>query len=108
MTSSPFIIENEVDTDTLDCSEACGVISVGVGRSKLSVSTSKPRDLSLFKLILSDYDLSLVCTSKCDDEYVQCILTCSSSDCFVECSRANVACSECKYPFSVFLVVFCL
>ena len=100
--SSLFTIENEVDTDTLDNSEAGGVRSVGVGRFKLSVSTSKPRDLSLFKLILSDYDLSLVCTSKCDDEYLLCITTCGSSECFLDCSRANGACSDCEYLFQFF------
>ena len=49
----------------------------------------------------SDYDLSLVCTSKCDDEYLQCVATCSSSECLLDCSRANGACSECKYHFQL-------
>ena len=47
----------------------------------------------------SDYDLSLECTKKCDEEYLQCVTACSSSECLMECSRANVACSDCEYPF---------
>ena len=49
------------------------------------------------KLGLSDYDLSLQCTSKCDDEYLQCISTCSSSECFLECSRVMAACNDGEY-----------
>ena len=36
--SALFIIENEINTDTLDNFELCGVIPVGVGRSQLPVS----------------------------------------------------------------------
>ena len=47
--------------------------------------------------LFSDYDLSLICTAKCDDAYVECIATCGSSDCFIECNRASGTCSEGKY-----------
>ena len=52
LTSSPFIIENEVDTDHLDNSRACGFISVGVCRSKLPVSTFKMSKGTVFKRVL--------------------------------------------------------
>ena len=99
------ILENEVDTDHLDNFKACGVFSIGVCRSELSVSTVKNTqrviEEFLFKLALSDYDLSLKCTSKCDDEYLQCISACGSTECSVECNRASIACSEGKIqPFS--------
>ena len=42
----------------------------------------------------SDYDLSLVCTSKCDDVYVQCVSSCSSTDCLLDCNRAAVDCAD--------------
>ena len=45
----------------------------------------------------SDYDLSLQCTSKCDDEYLQCVTTCGSSECFVECGRVLGACNDGEY-----------
>ena len=47
--------------------------------------------------LFSDYDLSLICTSKCDDAYMECIATCGSSDCFKECNRASGTCSEGEY-----------
>ena len=37
--------------------------------------------------------------SKCDDEYLQCVSTCSSTDCLVECNRAWGTCGDCKYIF---------
>ena len=45
----------------------------------------------------SDYDLSLTCTSKCDEAYLECVSTCSSSDCLMECLRAAVTCGDGKY-----------
>ena len=47
----------------------------------------------------SDYDLSLVCIAKCDDEYMQCVSTCSSTDCLMECNRAWATCGDCKFTF---------
>ena len=44
--------------------------------------------------IFSDYDLSLVCTSRCDGDYLQCVSVCSSKDCQLDCNRAAVACAE--------------
>ena len=46
---------------------------------------------------LRDYDLSLICSSKCEDAYVECVTTCSSSDCLIECNRAAVTCGDGKY-----------
>merc|ERR1719394_671364 len=41
-----------------------------------------------------DYDLSLICTGKCDDQYLQCISSCGSdSNCLMDCNRDSVACS---------------
>ena len=37
--------------------------------------------------------------SNCDDEYLQCVSTCSSTDCLVDCNRAWGACGDCKYIF---------
>ena len=100
--SALFIIENEINTDTLDNFEYCGVLSVGVGRSQLPVSPLNCTILAIFLALqtlnfaFSDYDLSLVCMSKCDDEYLQCVSTCSSTDCLVECNRAWGTCGDCK------------
>ena len=99
--SAHFIIENEAGTDPLDNIEPCEVISLGVCRSQLSVSTLKrvPLLYSIFnfiKSLFSDYDLSLVCTSKCEDEFSKCISHCGSSDCVMECNRAAFACGDCK------------
>ena len=47
--------------------------------------------------IFSDYDLSLICTSQCDDDYLQCVSSCSDNNCLLDCNRAAVACSECKF-----------
>ena len=55
---------------------------------------------------LSDYDLSLVCTSKCDDKYLRCSSTCSSSYCLLECHRIAVACDDCKSPWVQFYRFF--
>ena len=49
------------------------------------------------KRLFRDYDLSLVCVSKCDDEYLKCVSTCSSSDCLMECNRAAVVCGDGEY-----------
>ena len=46
--------------------------------------------------IFSDYDLSLICTSKCDEQYLKCISSCSDSNCSMDCNRDSVACSGCK------------
>ena len=46
---------------------------------------------------LSDYDLSLVCTSKCDDKYLNCVTACSDSDCLMECNRESISCTEGKH-----------
>ena len=96
-----FITENEADTDILDNFKPCGVIPVGVGRSQLPVSTLKWAFETL-NHVFSDYDLSLVCMTKCDGEYMQCVSTCSTSDCLMECNRAWAACGDCEYSFSVF------
>ena len=55
--------------------------------------------LNLFR----DYDLSLICSSKCENAYVECVTTCSSSDCLIECNRAAVTCGDGKY-----LKVYCM
>ena len=53
--------------------------------------------LFLVNEIFSDYDLSLICTSQCDDDYLQCVSSCSDNNCLLDCNRAAVACSECKF-----------
>ena len=54
-------------------------------------------------MLFSDYDLSLVCMSKCDDEYLQCVSTCSSSDCLMDCNRAAFACGDGEYIYLIHL-----
>ena len=44
----------------------------------------------------SDYDLSEVCVDKCDDDYLQCVSSCSASECLLECGRALSACGDCE------------
>lgn len=39
-------------------------------------------------IVNSDYDLSEVCVDKCDDDYLQCVSSCSASECLLECGRA--------------------
>ena len=109
------IIENETDNVTIDVSQSSRAISVGVGWFKLPVSTCTYwlKNISTrLGLYLSDYDLSLVCTSKCDDEYLRCSSTCSSSYCLLECHRIAVACDDCKslwvqfYHFSSLVISY--
>ena len=38
--------------------------------------------------------MSLVCTSKCDDSYVQCVSACSDTDCLLDCNRSAVTCAD--------------
>ena len=49
----------------------------------------------------SDYDLSEVCVDKCDDDYLQCVSSCSASECLLECGRALSACGDCKLNTSL-------
>ena len=52
-------------------------------------------------LLFSDYDLSLVCTSRCDDDYIQCVSACSDTDCLLDCNRAAVACADGMVTFII-------
>ena len=51
------------------------------------------------KPFFRDYDLSLVCVSKCEDDFLQCASTCSSADCLTECNRDAFVCGDCEYFF---------
>ena len=99
-------IHHENFTDTLDNFDHSGVISNSVCGSKLPVSTIKNAGKLIFDMLnlFSDYDLRLICSSKCEDAYVECVTTCSSSDCLIECKlhlsvnyRAAVTCGDGKY-----------
>ena len=90
---SSFTKENEVITGHLDHFQTINGFSVSVCGFKLSVSPHRNQFHRLMA-IFSDYDLSLVCTSRCDDDYVQCVSVCSSSDCLLDCNRVAVACTE--------------
>ena len=94
-----IIIRYENFTDTLDIFFHSGVISNRVCGFRLSVSIFLNAGKLIFDMLnlLSDYDLSLICTSECDDEYFKCVSTCGSSDCFMDCNRATVICIEGKY-----------
>ena len=59
-------------------------------------------NFTTLKSLFRDYDLSLVCISKCDDQLLECISTCSSTECILECNRAWAICSDCEYLFNVF------
>ena len=89
-------IHHENFTDTLDIFDHSGVISSRVCGSELPVSTIKTAAKVIFVMwnVFSDYDLSLVCTSQCDDAFLECVSTCGSSECFTECNRASVTCTE--------------
>ena len=91
--SSSFTIENEVIIGLLDHFQTIKGFSVSVCGSKLSVSPHR-NQLHRLLTMFSDYDLSLDCTSRCDDDYVQCVSVCSSSDCLLDCNRVAVACTE--------------
>ena len=52
-------------------------------------------------IVFRDYDLSLVCKSKCDDECLQCATHCGSSECLLECNRVWATCGDGKYPWSL-------
>ena len=88
------LLENEATTGFLDHFWAIYCYSVNVCGSKLSVSPFE-NQFQYMKTIFSDYDLSLVCTSRCDDDYVQCVSVCNSTDCLLDCNRAAVAYAEC-------------
>ena len=45
---------------------------------------------------LRDYDLAQVCTSKCDDAYIQCVYECTNSECLLGCNRDSIVCTEGK------------
>ena len=47
----------------------------------------------------SDYDLSLICISKCDDVFLNCIAGCSDSECVLKCNRDSVDCNEGDFIF---------
>ena len=91
--SQVFIIENEAVNNLLGHSWAISSITIGICRSELSVSHVKHLSLRC-PCVFRDYDLSLVCTSKCDDQYLQCVSACSDADCLMECNRATVACAD--------------
>jgi len=52
--------------------------------------------------LFSDYDMSLVCSQKCDDVFRKCIAACDGSDCVMECNRDSLACTEGKFMLKVF------
>ena len=54
--------------------------------------------------VFSDYDLSLVCTSQCDDAFLKCTAACSNSNCVLDCNRDSIACNDCK--LKLFSIVF--
>lgn len=66
--NSLFARDNEAATIIFDNFESCGVIFIGDGRSQLPVSTISNwlNRLKTRKPLFSDYDLSLVCISKCE------------------------------------------
>ena len=93
-------IHHESFTDTLDIFGDSGVISGRVCGPKLPVSTLKNEHYEVtvvMKICFSDYDLSLICISKCDEAYLECASNCSSSDCLTECNRAFITCSDGKF-----------
>ena len=57
----------------------------------------------ILKKLFSDYDLSLVCISKCDEAFMKCVSTCSSSDCIMECNRASATCGNGKCAVKSYL-----
>ena len=103
-------IEDEVLIGPLDNFWAGMGFSYWIGRSKLPVSYcvlfSYNKGISCSEMLeiticFRDYDLGMICTSKCDDAFVQCIAACGSSDCFVDCNRSSIACTEGKTPTKV-------
>ena len=104
--------ENEVVVGPLGNFWASLDFSYWIRRSELPVSnfyyysrsvstvSPGPHALKCHKLttilVSRDYDLSLICTSKCDDAYLQCVSICSDSNCLLDCNRASIACTEGK------------
>jgi len=41
-----------------------------------------------------DYDLSLICVTKCDEQLLQCTSSCSDSNCLLDCNRAWAICDN--------------
>ena len=106
--SPTFIPENEAFDGVFDDHSVCKGISVFSCWSKLSVSGSCSYffkyKLDLNRCIKGLWSES-VCSDKCNEEYLQCVATCSSSECLLECSRAIATCMDCK---SIFLYKFIL
>ena len=36
----------------------------------------------------------MICTSKCDEKYLDCVAACSDSNCLLDCNRASNVCYE--------------
>ena len=43
---------------------------------------------------LSDYDLSLTCTSLCETDFINCAGSCSDNDCLLICNREFAECND--------------
>ena len=93
-----FIFENEASTVLFyDSSPSLG-FSIGIRRSKLPVSNGwSTVVMPKHSVQFSDYSLSVICTFKCDDNYLKCIAACGDSNCMLNCNRASNACYDGKF-----------
>ena len=64
--------------------------------------TSDPLDL-LVTLVkpFSDLPLEEICSSKCQEEYMECSSTCEGPECLSDCNRESIACTDCKLRFKI-------
>ena len=100
-----FIFENETSSFLFSNSSPVLGFSNRVRGPKLSVSTRflhLRTNIGRFHIsAFSDYDLSLICTSKCDDIFLQCIAACSDSNCVLDCNRASNVCYDGEFMVEV-------
>ena len=64
---------------------------------------------------LSDYELSLICTSLCETDFIKCAESCDENECLLTCNREFASCNDgehqylevCKSHASIYLVLAC-
>ena len=53
-------------------------------------------------LVFSDEDIGAKCEEQCEFQYIDCTLSCSDTNCLIECGRALTDCVQ-GFNFDVFL-----
>ena len=46
-----------------------------------------------------------ICSSKCQEEYMECSSTCEGPECLSDCNRESIACTDCKLQFKIAVII---